>query len=807
MAATALDGLRVLELGGEVVAVYATKLLADLGADVLKVEPPGGDPLRGAGPFGPEGADVARGGGLFRYLNGAKRSTVVDLSGAAGAQWFRDACATADLVVEHLGAGGLERFGLAPDVLAAANPQLAIVRVSDVGQHGPYAGITTSGLTLQALGAWITTHGVPTRPPCQVGGRIHEYAAASYTAAAALSATRAARAGAGAGEPVVVDVSVMECLVGSYPYFMILAADMVKAGLPLPQDRHFPLPGIVRCKDGWVGINALTGQHFIDACTMFGVEGYGPRLIELMAGGPALDEFFDAVQPWLDARTAEEIVEVSQAFRVPAGPIGDARMMLDFTQFRERPFFVEEDGVKFPGPPYRLGTTPAARRAPAPVLAAAAAPARSGPAAIWPSPARATAMLRPGRRAQPWAGLRIVDMTNFWAGPMCTMYLAALGAEVVKVESRRRPDGMRFSGASPEMGEDWYDRSGVFAATNLNKRAITLELDREKGRAAFLRLVERADVVVENFATRVAEQFGVGYEELRAVRPDLIMVRMPAFGLEGPWRDYVGWAMVIEQASGMATVTGPPDLPMHPGGIADPIDAMHAAVALQAALEHRDRTGEGQLIEVAQLETGANLTAQLVLEWSMAGREMGRAGNRDDRFAPQGAYRCADDGDEQVWFALTVENDEQWWALTEVVGRRDWADDEQLATLEGRRARHDELDAHLEQWAHGLDVDDVVGKLRARGVPAARVLTVPHMYGEPQLEARGYYQELPHPKSGPRRYPGWPMQFSFLATPHRTGAPTMGQHNAEVLGELGYTAEEITALERDGVIGDRMFGS
>ena len=520
------------------------------------------------------------------------------------------------------------------------------MRISDFGQHGPYVGTPTSGLTLQALGGWVSPHGMPSSDPVQVGGRIHEFTTGTFAATAALTALRAARQ---TGEQAVVDLSMMECLVGTLAYPMIVVKDMLAAGMPPPTARWFPLPGIVRCRDGWVGVNALTGQHFVDACAMLGVEEYATRQPELSTGGPLLDEFFARIQPWFDERDAQDVVELSQAFRVPAAPVGDGRMMIDYAQFRQRAFLIDEDGTTMPGPPYRLSATPAARQGAAPELgsteASEAASTSKQPA---PSAKRADAAL-------PFAGLRVVDLGSFWAGPYCTMYLAALGAEVIKVESTRRPDGFRFSGAVPAMGEDWYDRGGIFAAVNLSKRDLTLELSTDAGRAILLQLVEQADVVLENFSARVVEQFELGYEQLRAVKPDVIMVRMPGFGLEGPWRDYVGWAMVIEQATGMASVTGPPERPMHPGGLADPVIGMHAAVAVQAALEHRDRTGEGQLIEVAQLETGANVTAELMIEWSARGEAIERDGNRDRRFAPQGVYARRAEGPTPEWVALTIE--------------------------------------------------------------------------------------------------------------------------------------------------------
>ncbi len=765
---SALRELRVIEIGGGVGAAYATKLLADLGADVCKVEPPGGDPLRHD--------ELTSGGLLFHFLNGGKRSAAVDLATEPGRAWLHRAVADADVIVESLGARGLERIGIDPARLRIEQPVLSLVRISDFGQWGPYAELRMSGLTLQATGGWVSPHGVPGLEPVQVGGHLHELTAGTFAAAAALTAVRAAIRG---GEPVDVDLSVQECLIGTLAYPMLVIEDMLGAGLPPPTARHFPLPGIQRCRDGWVGINALTGQHFQDACVMLEVEEYAERQPELAVGGPLLEEFFAKVRPWLAARDAQDIVELSQAFRVPAAPVGDGPMMLDYAQFRSRGFFLREhlhadrpDGDReavMPGAPYRLSATGAERRGPAPAVG------EVGP----PAPPRGALLGDPVAPGElPFAGLRVLDLGSFWAGPYCTMYLGVFGADVIKVESTRRPDGFRFSGAVPEMGEDWYERGGVFASTNLDKRDVTLELSTEQGKALLLRLVAQADVVLENYSARVVEQFGIGYEELREVRPNIIMVRMPGFGLEGPWRDYVGWAMVIEQATGMASVTGPPEHPMHPGGLADPVIGMHAAVAVQAAIAHRERTGEGQLIEVAQLETGANLTAELVLEWSVHGRRIERQGNRDPRLAPQGVYPSASGGEAaasgsgggpggQDWIALSVQTDEQWRALCDVMERADWADDPGLAALAGRRDRHDELDAGIAEWTAGRSPAEVVVALRLAGLAVAPVLSVPRMYDDPQLVARGYYQELDHERVGVRRYPGWPAQFSFA-----DGAPS-----------------------------------
>jgi crotonobetainyl-CoA:carnitine CoA-transferase CaiB-like acyl-CoA transferase len=757
----ALAGLRVVELGGGIAAGYATKLICDLGADVVKVEPPEGDELRRTD------AD------LFGYLNAGKRSLVGDGANAP----------PCDLAITS------------GELLPAAG---ATLRISPFGQPGGDGEVTD--LTLQAMGGWVSAHGIPGHNPVMVGGRLPEYVAGSYAACAALTAHRAA---VDLAQPVHVELSMLECLVGTLAYPMLFLETLTALGLPPPDARYSVLPGIVRCRDGWAGINALTGQHWQDICVVMEADEFAGQQRQLGWGGPELAGFFARVQPWLDSRSVEEVVDLCQAMRIPAAPVGDGATLPQFAQFRERRFFTGTTPV-VPGPPYRLSATPAGPAGPAPRLGervvGGAAP-----------PTGATVGFREGY--MPLAGLRVIDLGTFWAGPYVGLYLGAMGADVIKLESVQRPDGFRFSAAFPQEGADWYERSGLWQATNLNKRGITLDLGRPEGVELAQRLVEGADVVIENFSARVVEQFSLGYEDVRRLRPDVIMVRMPGFGLEGPWRDYVGWAMAFEQASGMAQVTGAGSRPINPGGFLDPVVGMHGAVAVQAALAHRERTGEGQLIEIAQVEVGACLTAEQVIEHSLRGTVMAGLGNRHPRWAPQGVYRCAPDAAalgrlDGEWVALSVRDDREWAALVEAMGGPAWTSDVVLATVEGRRRAHDAIDAGLTEWMSGLTPATVVAILRPLGVPVATLLTAPLMYSEPRLAARSYYQAIEHPVTGTRRYPGWPMQFSFgPLTPHCRRAPTLGEHNDEVLGGLpGVGPDELAVLRSSGVIGERMLG-
>jgi crotonobetainyl-CoA:carnitine CoA-transferase CaiB-like acyl-CoA transferase len=362
------------------------------------------------------------------------------------------------------------------------------------------------------------------------------------------------------------------------------------------------------------------------------------------------------------------------------------------------------------------------------------------------------------------------------------MYLGSLGADVVKVESVQRADGFRYSATFPELGDDWYERSLVWQATNLSKKGITLDLTRDEGRDLLWRLLEDADVLVENFSPRVVESFGLSEDVVRERFPGLVYVRMPGFGLVGPWRDHVGWAMVYEQACGLAQVTGFPDgPPLNPGGFADPVVGIHAAVALQAALRHRERTGEGQLIEVAQVEVMASITAEQVITRQATAVTPGRTGNRSDEAVLEGVYP-AEDG----WVAVSVRDAEDQAALDRAFGPTD------EETLAG--------------WIAERTTADAAEAIRAAGLPAAPVLGVPGMLDEPQLAARGYYQPLTHPLVGEIPFPGWPMAFSAgVPEHHRWVTPTLGQDNDEVLGgRLGLGADELATLREQRVIGESL---
>ena len=552
--------------------------------------------------------------------------------------------------------------------------------------------------------------------------------------------------------------------------------------------------GIVRAADGWLGINCLTGQHWLDACAMLGLPEYGEQQVAIMLGGPERAEFFDKAQPWLSEHTVGDIVDLSQAMRIPASPVNDGATVLDCPQYVERGFFVDAGDTDWsfrrPGAPFRLSKTQALPPRPAPRLGSQASVADG-----------TSVSLRAGTNpAAPLSDVKVLDLTTFWAGASLTCYLGAFGADIVKVESIQRPDGHRYSGAWAHEGGRWYERSAMWQATNLNKRDITLDLTSEEGHDLVRRLVRDADVVVENFSPRVIEQFGLDYESLVKLKSDVILVRMPGFGLRGPWRDYVGWALNFEQTSGMAAVTGYADgPPCTLQGPADPIVGVHAGVALLAALEHRRHAGEGQLIEIAQIEVAACVTAEPVVEYSMNGVVQPRMGNRMRGFL-QGVYPTSEDDE---WVAISIRDNTDWANLITAMSRPDLLDDRRFTSADDRELSHDDFDAVVAEWTRTLSPAQIVDTLGAVHVPAEWVLTAGRMYDLPQLDARGYYESFEHPVTGRHRYPGWP----FTMTPgpdrhHRLAPPTLGQHNDEILRRLGVTGDELEDLRTRRVIGE-----
>ncbi len=787
-----LEDIRVVDMSTGISGAYATKLLVDAGADVVKVEPPGGDPLRRWSASGATG-DAA--GALFRFLAAGKHSVV----GRPGDAAIERLIATADLLVDSGDAG------LDPQARCAADPRLVLCSITPFGLTGPYAGRPATEFTVQAECGSIAGRGMLDRPPVQAGGRIAEWSAGATAAAAALAVLRRSTR---TGEGALLDVSWFEVMILATNLFSDLMFSLMgRPQVPVPP-RSVELPSIDKTADGWVGFNTNGFQHWrafaelVERPDLVGHEQFGN-----IAGRIAARAEWDAiVRAYTGVRPTSEVLKRAEELRVPAARVNDGSSVLTEEQVIARDFYATDPatGVRSPRPHYlRNGRRPATG-GPAPELGV------DDPATLLRERAEST---RPPTGELPLAGVKVLDLTAWWAGPAVSQVLAAMGAEAIHVESLAHLDPMRLASAVMFMGRDrWWEFSGFHMQINTNKKGVTIDLaggdgDGDEGRALLRGLVEWADIVVENYTPRVLEKWGMGWETVHAINPRAVMMRMPAFGLDGPWRGRLGFAQTVEQMSGMAWVTGFADgEPLVPRGPCDPIGGMHAAFAVLVALAARDVTGEGQLIEAPLLESALNMTAEQVIEYTATGTVLSREGNRSPSAAPQGLYACHEPeamgtlGEQ--WLALSVASDEQWQALVTVLGSPDWALDPQLGSHAGRRAAGDLLDERLDAWARGRDLEETIETLIAAGVPAARLTNPRALLANPHLVARGYLEDVPNEVVGTHPVPGLPLRMSGVDRWIREGAFLVGQHNEEVLsGILGLSQEDLERLEAAGIIG------
>lgn len=766
---------RVLELCNGLAASYCGKMFADAGADVVKVESPQGDSLRGWSAGGPPGA-------LFGYLAAGKKSVVNH-----GQAEVASLLAGADLVLTDL------TDGWTLDAITAHTAASGVVvAVTPFGTTGPYVEnqVAANEFILQALCGSIAGRGWPDDEPVQAGGRLGEWLAGTFAAAAAAATARhATRSGRGQ----VIDVSTYEAMVIAMGGLSAMSASVLGAD-SLLYERSLELPSIVPTADGMVGFCTITAQQFQDFLVMIERADLvdDAELASFTGRVERRDEFLGMVTEWTGCRTTQEIVDVAVAFRIPVAPIGTPETLPKIDHFVERGVFVETPtGALAPRVPYRSDAM--ATRAP------------GEPAQLGADTGRVQWPVRPppARSADPdtlpLSDVRVTDFTAFWAGPVATQLLGALGADVIKIEGVRRPDGMRFAAGRPPDWDQWWEWGAVFLCSNNNKRGVSIELGTEAGRKLALELIAASDLVVENFSPRVMANFGLEFDAVHKANPRAIMVRMPAFGLDGPWRDRVGFAQTMEQATGMAWMTGHADgPPVIPRGVCDPIAGLHAAFAAIAALVIRDRRGTGMQVESTMVEAALNVAAEMLVEYSHNGIILRRTGNRGPGANPQGVYRCR--GDDE-WVALAAVDGAARSSLAGLLGQPGLEES-------GWAERSDDIDKLIAAWAVGRSVAEAVEALRTAGVAAARVTPAAALLTDPQLRARGFWETVDHPVAGSFLCTGMP--FAFLGEPRRwmrRVPPLYGQHTDEVLTDvLGHSPNDLAALRQAGAISARPAG-
>ena len=800
-----LCGFRVLELSDQIAGPYCGKLFVDAGADVIKVESATGDGMRRWSATGALGTDPQEDSSspLFTFLNAGKQSVV----GSVDDAHVQNLLSGADLAIV---ASGLESDGEAlfdPAALRAAYPALVVLSITPYGRTGPWTDRRATEFTLQAESGSIGMRGVMGQQPFQAGGRITEWAAGSYGAVASLPAIFRARS-TGHGE--LIDLSMLEVANIIFTNFSETMNRMMNGGPGDPEHAFLSptveTPSIEPTADGYVGFCTNSRQQFSDFLLMIERPDLqeDEELAQFAGRLMRFEEWNEIMRPWLQSKTTDEIVDYASALRIPVAPVCSGATVQSHPHLAERGVFHADAEGRFVQPrrPYRIDDADPPPPRPAPKLGQHTMSARFEDRV----PLRIDA-----KEELPLAGIRIVDLTAWWAGPSASHILASLGAEVIHVESTVRPDGMRMIGGMMAAHYPaWWEASPHFLYANNNKLAITLDLNKPAGIELVERLIAESDAVVENFTPRVLENFGLTWERVQEINPNVLMMRMPAFGLNGPWRDNTGFAQTMEQLSGLAWTTGhPDDQPRIPRGPCDPVAGMHGAFALLVALVQRAVTGHGHHIESTMVESALNIAAEQLVEWTAYGNLMQRQGNRSPLAAPQGLYPCADAPNGAAnWLALSIATDAQWHALRSALGEPSWATEPALDTHEGRRAAHDEIDRQLSAHTRTVERSQLESEWRALGIPASAVADPCRLLQtNPQLRARSFFEFPDHPVVGAMPLPSLPFHYAGRDQWMRVPAPTMGQHNRQVLGGvLGLSAEQLKQFEDDGVIGDRPAG-
>ena len=412
---------------------------------------------------------------------------------------------------------------------------------------------------------------------------------------------------------------------------------------------------------------------------------------------------------------------------------------------------------------------------------------------------------------RPLDGLRVIDFWWVAVGPVLASLLADMGAEVIKVESSKRLDYCRLIPAPVLEGErqaeafasraEIIDTVPLFHNYNRGKKSVTVDLRHPGAPALLKRLVATADVVVENFSPRVLREIGLDWEALRAVKPDLVMISCSAAGQTGPWSDLKTFAPSLSSLAGLESLVGYPGervLGMLAFGYADPSNAHHGALAVLAALWHRERTGQGQYIDMSQLEATVGLAGESLMDYFMNGRVAGPEGSRHRSMAPHANYPCR--GEDQ-WVAIAVEDDAAWVRLVEAIGGPAWAREERFATLAGRQAHLEELDRRLAEWTRERAACEATERLQQAGVAAFPVYGLEDEKGDPHFRARGLLAWPSHPRIGTMEVYAHPIKLSATPGAVRGTAPALGEHTDEVFGELlGLSPEELARLRSGGVL-------
>lgn len=787
----ALEGMRVVDLADEK-GELCGRLLADLGAEVIRVEPPGGGLSRRLSPFAPDGETSL----YFGFRNAGKRGAVIDLETGSGRERLHALLDRADVMIESGMPGSLARLGLAPESLMERHPQLVVTSISDFGQTGPYAAYHGTELVAFAMGGMMYRAGRIEKPPLVAPGNLAYDAAGVHAAFATLLATwKRLQTGRGQHLDVTVFESVANLSDWSLPNFSINPAVGSRAGAGIYT--------LYRCRDGYMRMIVLVKKHWRALLDWVGhpAELDKPEYDQFIQRLMNMDKIVPVLERFFEAKSKTEVAREAQSRGIPATPLLRPGEVIECEHAVARGTFhrIDVGGGHTALAPSGFFTIDGERTGP-----------RSGPPALGVSeakgftdgPARKSfeALFAGATAASgdpyPLRGLKVVDFGVGAVGVEVGRLMAEYGADVIKVETRDAPDFIRT------IMSTWMNPS--FASSNRSKKSFGVNLKREQGIALVTRLIEQADVFIENNGGGVTERLGFGAEALKRINPRIVSFSSQMVGSHGPWKDWIGYGPNTHPVSGMQHLWNYPEDEDRPAGSTnvypDHFVGRLGAFAVMAGLIGRARSGRGGHTDAAQFEAAINMLGDLFARESLAPGSVHPKGNASDRGAPWGAYRCAG---EDEWCVICVRSDEEWRRLRAVMGEPAWAKRSEYEGAAGRMAARAAIDAELGTWTRELEPRDAMEKLQAAGVPCGIVAHPGHHMGDPQLAHRGYPKLVDQQGLTTMLLEGPGFLGSDMPEVIVTQAPWLGEHTREIARErLGIDDAEIERLVADGVLED-----
>ncbi|WP_041960741.1 CaiB/BaiF CoA transferase family protein [Bradyrhizobium japonicum] len=797
-----LSHLRVVEIGSSAAASYCARLFSDFGANVQKVEPPNGDPLRCSAPLTARGHST-----WFAFLSFNKSSIIIDPTCPDAITRLTALIEDCDILVDGRDIDSADCPSVDLAAIRERRPELIYLEASWFGRNGPYAKFAATDSTVRALAGLIKLVGPVEGPPWHAPDFQTGILAGLWGFIAATSSV-VSRMQGGIGRSW--SLSIFESSLTLTEYLMCEAFGRGDVMRRLGINRFWPsFPvGIYEAKNGWLGVTVQTPAQWSAFCDML--------CLPELSDDPALVDGEDRLQhmEWIDqhivprlkTRTSEDWFAEGLKRKIPIVPLPKISDLLRDAEKRARgaivPLLMDEEEFLTVGSMQRLTLT---------------APHRGGKV---PAPGEQQAFAnkqkyrtRTGLASRdfidadrkPLHGVRVIDFSMGWAGPLCARTLADLGADVIKIEAIQYPDWFRGVDRRPAyVNSQMYEKRVRFCVLNRNKRGITLDLKRPQGLAIAKRLVAGADVAIDNFSVDVLAKLGLGYDVLRTLNPRLVMMSMSAFGADSVYRDCRAYGSTLEQGSGLPGVIGPPEGQpvMSHTAFGDPVGGLNGCAAVLVALLHARNTGQGQFIDLAQIECMMPFVAPWIAPHSIDGNSPRRYGNRHPQFVPHGCFRCAG---EDNWIVVAATDQDMWHRLALLIGRPDWAVDASLKSTEARRDIEHIIEKEITAWTLTRHPDQAMCELQAVKV-AAGVARLPiDLLKDRHLQSRAFLQEIERAFVGAHPQPSMPIREGARPYAIRAAAPTLGQHNGEILSKLlGLSDDDMAQLISEGIIGTKM---